>query len=444
MAKKKTLHEYANELHPPKFKVWVTDKTRKDAARALGLSRNPEAAEPLIMAVSDKSVGDAAVKALTNIPIPDAQKPAAVKALLAYAKERELDFISAFFDPKKNPEVMALCPEQRGHPIASEPESYLAGAINMVRSLDQKKAEGIEAAQTQGLDAYSRKKFRTNVRLLDKNEVFILWPEIQEIDKAIQTAEEIIASIMGKAASQDGALSTTQKGGSDLSALTEEAMEDFLTQGIARKATVSVSLDAVPGLVYAVAERISRDNPHVSHEEAAMIAAGGFILECPHCGPMQKPLVRKFLDAAGEQCREGVPLEKAVFDRSNAGPLAGGRCPECADKAAKATLDRNWMVIPERRPTGPHTPPPPEAEAPAQEEARTFSVVYSGKMMPGVDRQQAIAKLAGLFKIPPEKAEALFGDSPRVIKKGVDWGTAEKFVAALTNAGAQAAVEPES
>ncbi|MEW5734513.1 MAG: HEAT repeat domain-containing protein [Thermodesulfobacteriota bacterium] len=439
MSKKKTFHEYVNELHPPKFKVWVTEKVRLDAARALGLSRNPEAAEPLILAISDKAVNDAAVKALASIPIPDAQKPAAVKALLAYAKERELDFIAAFFDVKKNPEVMALCPEQKGHPITNEPESYLAGALTMVRQLDKKKADGIEAAQAAGLDAYSRKKFRHNVRLLDKHEVFILWPEIQEIDKSIQTAEEIIASIMGKSAAGEEALATSQKGASDLPSLSEDALETFLVQGIERKASVTVAIAEVPRLVYAAADRIARDNPHVSHEEAALIAAGGITLECPHCGPIQKPLARKYLDAAGEQSRQGIPLDKAVFDRGNAGPLASGRCPECADKAAKVTLDRNWMIIPEKQQ---HAAAPQPAAQPAA--ASSFSVAYAGEMLPGVDRQAALQKLAVLFKITPEKADALFSNAPRVIKKGVDRATADKFVAALNGAGAKATVEPEN
>ena len=53
MAKKKSFSDHINDLHPSKLKVWVTPKTRREAAKALGRSRRKEAIEPLIRALDD-------------------------------------------------------------------------------------------------------------------------------------------------------------------------------------------------------------------------------------------------------------------------------------------------------------------------------------------------------------------------------------------------------
>lgn len=438
MAKKKTFYEYINELHPPKYKLWITPKARVEAARQLGLSKRPEAAEPLILALADKAVQDPAVKALENIPIPPEQAKAAVKALMVYCREREQDFLEAFFSKDHNPEVMALCPEQKGHPLTAEPESYLAGAVSMVKSLDAAKAAGVEAAQAQGLDPYSRKKFRFNVRLLNKHEVFLTWPEIEEIDENIRRAEGIIAALTGKPVEEDEPVVSSGKSQTDIPAVSPEAVAQFVAQGLERKASLNLLLSEAPTLVFAAARKIAEENPHVPLKDAALMAGGAITLECPHCGPLQKSLVVKYLGQVAEQMAAGTAEDALSLDRGNAGVLVTGRCPGCEDKVVKATLDRNWILIPEKKGGAPQAAGP----APSMEEARSLDVVFAGEILPGNDPDTVKQNLARLFKIDAAKVEAFFQGKPRVIKKSVDRPTADKFVQALEKAGAKALLQP--
>ncbi|MDI6797721.1 MAG: hypothetical protein QMD09_12285 [Desulfatibacillaceae bacterium] len=440
---KKTFYELVNDLHPPKYKVWITAKTKQEAARALGFSKNPEAAEPLALALADKDVADAAVTALVHIPIPEAVKKNALKALLAYTRQREQDFITAFFDNDKNPEVMALSPEQKGHPILKEPESYLAGAVAMVRNLDQEKAAGVDAATGEGLDIYSRQKFRRNVRLLNKHGVFLTWPQIEQIDKFIQAAQSVMDRIMGKESQSEktGVSAAAARSQTDAPAPDDAAVEQFAQKGLERRADISVIIADVPRLVFAAASALHARYPHVPSPDASRMAADAISLECPHCGPIEKALQKKFLYAVAGQFAQGAPLAKIALDRSNAGVLATGRCPGCDDKTVKAVLDRNWIAIPDKPDAA--APPAQKQEEAAQEKGEgLFNVVLSGSLMPGFDREIVQSNLAALFKMDANKAAALLDNKPRIIKKNADRQTAAKFEQAIKKAGAEAKIEP--
>ncbi len=441
MPKPKTFYEYVNELHPPKFKVWITPKVRLEAAKALGLSRKPEAAEPLVMAMADKdkALRDAAAEALSHLEdFPSDQKAPAAKALLNFIRDRENDFIADYFNRDKNPELMALVPEQKGHPILAEPESYLAGAVSMIRQLDKEKAEAVEKAQAEGLDAYSRRKFRANVRLLSRLAVFPLSPAQEALDTLISKAEATLAQLTGKKPEALEAVvkPASAKSETDIPPLSAEALAEFVEKGLERRHVVTVALSEAPRLLYAVAAKIEADNPHVDRPSAARMAAGGIALECLHCGPLQKAHVKKFLDAAAEGYIAGTQLEKLALDRSNAGVLATGRCPGCDDRPVKAALDRNWFLIPEKPAAS--TTPPPEA-APA---ASSFNVVYAGEILPGHDPAAVREKLAALFKTDAARVEVFFTGAPRPVKKGLDQASAEKLREGLAKIGAKAAIEP--
>jgi hypothetical protein len=440
---KKTFYELVNELHPPKYKVWITAKTKQEAARALGLSKNPEAAEPLALALADKNVSDAAVMALVHIPIPEAVKKTALKALLAYSRQREQDFITAFFDNDKNPEVMALSPEQKGHPILKEPESYLAGAVAMVRNLDPEKAAGVDAATSEGLDIYSRQKFRNNVRLLNKHGVFFTWPEIEQTDKFIQAAQSVMDRIMGKESQSEktGVSAAAARSQTDAPAPDDASVEEFAQKGLERRADIAVIIADVPRLVFGAAKALHARYPHVPPQDAARMAADAISLECPHCGPLEKVLQKKFLHAVADQLAQGAPLSKIALDRSNAGILAAGRCPGCDDKTVKAVLDRNWIAIPDKSDAAPASAQK-QGEPDQKGEEGLFNVVLVGLLLPGFDREAVQNNLAALFKMDAAKAATLLDSKPRIIKKGVDRQTAAKVEQAITKAGAGAKVEP--
>lgn len=435
MAKPKTIYDYAGELNPPKFKVWVTPKMRIEAAKALGLSKKPEAAEPLLMALPDKAVRDAVVEALASVEIPGEHRAAVAKGLLNYIRERENDFIASYFDKDKNPELMALCPEQKGHPILSEPESYLAGALSMVRQLSAEKAKAIEDAQAQGLEPYSRRKFRFNAALLSRLNVFLLSPELENIDRIIALAESVVARLTGKKAESFApkASSSSSQSATDVAALSDSAVAEFVEKGLERRHSVTTAILETPRLLYATAKKIEEDNPQVGHEDAARMAGDGLSMECLHCGPLQKAHQKRFLEAVSAGYASDTPLSKLSLDRGNAGVLATGRCPGCDDTPVKVTLDRNWIMIPEKPSAG-----TAEIEAPAPAEQSSFDVVYSGEILEGHDPAAVRQKLAALFKTDTARIEVFFSGQPRAVKKGLDRASAEKLVEALAKIGAKA------
>ncbi|MEJ2045567.1 MAG: TIGR00266 family protein [Reinekea sp.] len=64
-------------------------------------------------------------------------------------------------------------------------------------------------------------------------------------------------------------------------------------------------------------------------------------------------------------------------------------------------------------------------------DTKTYNIVITGELLDGVTREQAIESLAKAFKIPQQKAEAIFTDAPRVIKAGLDRDKAKGYLTTL-------------
>ncbi len=73
---------------------------------------------------------------------------------------------------------------------------------------------------------------------------------------------------------------------------------------------------------------------------------------------------------------------------------------------------------------------------------KKFRVVFSGKLAEGETLQKEKQQLAALFKIPEEKADALFKKNRSIIKQDLDLKTAQKYVQALASRGAVCMIEP--
>lgn len=69
-----------------------------------------------------------------------------------------------------------------------------------------------------------------------------------------------------------------------------------------------------------------------------------------------------------------------------------------------------------------------------------YRIRVTGELNPDVNREQAVAGLAKMFRIDHGKAQQILA-SPTVIKSGVDQFTAQKFQKALNSIGIQSAIE---
>lgn len=69
-----------------------------------------------------------------------------------------------------------------------------------------------------------------------------------------------------------------------------------------------------------------------------------------------------------------------------------------------------------------------------------YDIIISGKLLESIGPEQAVERLARLFKMPVEQAARLVDGKPHRIKKDVDEATARKFKSALTQAGLQTLV----
>ena len=73
--------------------------------------------------------------------------------------------------------------------------------------------------------------------------------------------------------------------------------------------------------------------------------------------------------------------------------------------------------------------------------SETYSVVMTGRIADGMELGQVKANVAKLFKLGDEQLEKLFSGKPVAVRRGVDRQQADKICAALTKAGAVAAVK---
>src|SRR4030042_2699504 len=74
---------------------------------------------------------------------------------------------------------------------------------------------------------------------------------------------------------------------------------------------------------------------------------------------------------------------------------------------------------------------------------KPYKGILSGAIRTGFDRDAVLKNLARLFNRPPDLIEKLLSDQPRVIKRGLDLPTAEKYQQTLRQAGAVSRIEPE-
>lgn len=65
----------------------------------------------------------------------------------------------------------------------------------------------------------------------------------------------------------------------------------------------------------------------------------------------------------------------------------------------------------------------------------TYNLVFSGELVRGADPEQARRNIGQLFKISDEKVQALFSGKPVVLKKNLDFATANKYRVAIKKAG---------
>ena len=70
-----------------------------------------------------------------------------------------------------------------------------------------------------------------------------------------------------------------------------------------------------------------------------------------------------------------------------------------------------------------------------------YEVAFSGVIIEGADIEQVKARVAAMFKADAAKLAHLFSGKRVVIKKNIDQATANKYKAALTNAGADCEVK---
>jgi hypothetical protein len=75
-------------------------------------------------------------------------------------------------------------------------------------------------------------------------------------------------------------------------------------------------------------------------------------------------------------------------------------------------------------------------------DVRRYDVLFSGELVPGVDRETAKARLAALFKTDVSGLGRLFSGETIVIKKGLDEATAHRYREAMKQAGAVCRVRP--
>ncbi|RMN10321.1 DUF805 domain-containing protein [Pseudomonas syringae group genomosp. 3] len=72
-----------------------------------------------------------------------------------------------------------------------------------------------------------------------------------------------------------------------------------------------------------------------------------------------------------------------------------------------------------------------------------FKIMFEGQVRDGVEPEAAKANVAGLFKSDAAAVEKLFSGTPVTLKRGLVHTEAERYIAALKNAGVEARIEPD-
>ena len=73
----------------------------------------------------------------------------------------------------------------------------------------------------------------------------------------------------------------------------------------------------------------------------------------------------------------------------------------------------------------------------------SYKVILEGTVLGGHDRSQVLKNLSSAFKQDPQVTERLLLGKPRIVKKGLNYATAEKYQKALEKMGAASRFEAE-
>jgi hypothetical protein len=71
-----------------------------------------------------------------------------------------------------------------------------------------------------------------------------------------------------------------------------------------------------------------------------------------------------------------------------------------------------------------------------------YRLVFRGKYLPGFTSDEAIANLAHLFKVAPDRIAALLATLPATIKQKLDIETGNRYLEAIAEAGLITHLEP--
>lgn len=73
-----------------------------------------------------------------------------------------------------------------------------------------------------------------------------------------------------------------------------------------------------------------------------------------------------------------------------------------------------------------------------------YKIMFEGQVRPGTSLDEAKLNLARLFKSEPAAVEKLFNGDPVALKRGVPYAEAERYLAALHEAGVEARIEADA
>ena len=479
MANKKiNVEKLIGDLNPPKWKIWITPKVRREAALSLGRMKKSESLDALLYALQDPKVQDAAMEAITNLTIPMKEAARVFKAVLAYRQGLRVRFIDEYFNEARNSSTMKMVGDMPMTTMKAEPESFLGAALSIWSQLNPDREGDLESAAQHGLAPYSRKKFRKNVYILSKLDIFITWPELDIINDLFNAADEVIVSIAGPEAVPDyepksenqegdeGARTSEPLANKDVS---QQAMGDYVVRALNAKSAITVPMSQIPLIIEGFFKELKSRYQLLDPQEIFKLLSGAIRLSCHTCGPLATEYTQGLLGKVLESFEVGEALHPDLLTGASAGSFAKGHNPGCKGTGVELIFDPSGIEVPakaiearreaaeakEKQDQAPKSasavPSTPVPENAAAEEEKPeleiaeetpvpalYNVIYKGELIEGKALEDVKQGLAKLYKVEVSKVSGFFTGKPRIIKKGIDRQTAEKMVAAFKRVGAKA------
>lgn len=454
MAMKKP-EQMIKDLNPPRWKLWITSKVRREAARSLGRMRKAEALLPLVELLADPAVQDAAIEAIEDIKIPDKQAALTLKAVLAFRQALKGRFVEEYFNEEHNAAIMKTC---GGMPVATmkaEPESFLGAALSIYSQLHPDKAPELEQCARQGLAPYSRKKFRENIKILADHELFPTWPELDMIEALFEAADRVIVKIAGKdAAAKVEGLSDTSEGQAPPSAqapdraeVSEGVIADFVSKALESKSAITVSMNQVPVIMDFIFREIKNRYPRLDSQEIFKLLSGAIFLNCHYCGPLPPQYTQGLLLTVREAFEQGTKLTSEMFTGRSAGSFAKGHGPGCPGTGVELVLDPGGIELPAKaiesqREAAEKNEQAAEPKTKSKDPAPEFyNVIFCGDIIKDADVETVKKGLAALYKVDVSKVAGFFSGQPKIVKKNINLQTAQKMVKTFEKVGAKATIQ---